>query len=162
MAAVYLETSFVSACVTERTDVGSVYRYQVSRQWWDAQAPLHDVFISAEVIAELSAPTYPQSSAALAWIGGIPLLDIDADAQGLAHVLVREKVMPGPARGDALHVAVCCVHAMDYMLTWNVRHLANMNKRRHLRRVCARCGYVGPEIITPDLLWEPGDGRERP
>ena len=62
--------------------------------------------------------------------------------------------MPSPAEeGDALHVAAAAVHAVEYMLSWNVKHLANLNKVKHLREVCRRAGYVPPTIVTPDLLW---------
>ena len=61
--------------------------------------------------------------------------------------------MPGPAaEGDALHVAATLVHRMDHLVTWNQRHLANQNKRTHLQVVCARLGYLLPEIVTPDLM----------
>ncbi len=62
--------------------------------------------------------------------------------------------MPGPeSSGDSLHVAAATVHSMQYLLTWNVKHLANVNKVRHLQEVCRRVGYLPPAIVTPDLLW---------
>jgi hypothetical protein len=154
MASVYLETSFISACVTNRTDAASVYRRQTSREWWQTQSSRHELFISAEVLAELSAPTYPASPEALEWANNLPLLDIDPEVRGFAEILVRERVMPSPVAGDALHVAAACVHAMDYLLSWNVRHLANPNKLTHLLTICIRAGFLPPRIITPDLLWE--------
>lgn len=65
--------------------------------------------------------------------------------------------MPAPVAGDAVHVAVACVHGLEYILSWNVRHLANPNKVAHLRAVCTRAGYAPPAIVTPDLLWETAD-----
>ncbi len=68
-------------------------------------------------------------------------------------MLVRERVMPAPAvGGDALHVAYCLVHRVDYLLTWNQRHLANPNKRTHLAVICARLNLLMPQIVTPDLM----------
>src|SRR5205085_6318242 len=52
MARVYLETSFISACVTNRTDVASLYRKQVSNEWWETQRSRHELFVSAEVTEE--------------------------------------------------------------------------------------------------------------
>ena len=157
MAEVYLETSFVSACVTDRTDPASIYRRQVSQDWWNTQAQQHMLLMSAEVVAELSHPEYPRSTEALDWVGEVPLLPLTEEVNGLAIVLVREKVMPGPVAGDAVHVAVAAAHGVDYMLTWNVRHLANPNKLEHLRTICLRVGIVPPRIVTPDLLWETED-----
>jgi hypothetical protein len=149
-----LETSFVSACVTTRTDISSLYRRQVSAEWWQTQRQRHELFVSAEVRDELSDPDYPLCSQALELIQGVPLLAMTEDVAGLARLLVRDKVMPAPVAGDAVHVASATVWAMDYMLSWNVRHLANINKVEHLRRVCRRVGYAPPLILTPDLLWD--------
>lgn len=154
MPRVYLETSFVSACVTQRRDLESQYRRAKSREWWTKQAPKYELYASLEVIDELASPGHRQRDAALKWIEAVPLLEINQDVLGLARVLVSEKAMPSPARGDALHVAVTAVWRVDYLLSWNVRHLANVNKKVHLQRACARCGYTAPEILTPDLLWE--------
>src|SRR5437773_101951 len=118
MPSVYLDTSFVSACVTTRTDTASLYRRDVSREWWASQGPRYERFVSAEVIAELSAPGYPRADEALGLISEIPLLAIDEEVRGLAQVLIHERVMPGPLAGDAIHVAVASWHAMDYLLSW--------------------------------------------
>src|SRR5262245_8532721 len=125
MATVYLETSFFSACVTTRQDVDSQSWRGRSLSWLKTQAPRHELFISAEVVAELSAPTYPNRDAALAFAAGIPLLSITAEVMALGQLLIDQKVMPGPLKGDAIHVAVAAYHHMEYLLSWNVKHLAN-------------------------------------
>ena len=154
MARVYLETSFVSACVTARDDTASAYRRQVSTTWWKEQRVRHELFVSQEVLAELSHPAFLQGSDATSLIHGVAVLPIIEEVRGLARILVREKVMPGPAAGDAIHVAISTVHRMEYVLTWNVRHLANANKLEHLRVICRRVGYISPQIVTPDILWD--------
>ncbi len=157
MARVYVETSYISACVTERTDTASSYRRQTSREWWNTQRLRHDVFVSEEVLAELAHADFRQSEQALEFSREVPILPITPEVRGLAQVLVREKVMPGPLTGDALHVSLATCHVMDYLLTWNVRHLANPNKIEHLQKICVRVGFVPPRIITPELLWESND-----
>jgi hypothetical protein len=157
MARVYLETSFFSACVTTRTDVESSYWKHESLGWLKTQSSKHELFISGEVLAELSQPSYGRSREALAFVVGISVLDVTPEVLGLATVLIKEKVMPGRLEGDAVHVAVAAFHRMDYMLTWNVKHLANRNKRTHLVKVCLRAAVTPPEIVTPSNLWEPED-----
>lgn len=159
MARVYLETSYVSACVSSRRDLASRYRRELSLEWWRVQSGRHSLFVSAEVIRELSSPSYPQRGRAVEFLRGIPLLSLDSEVEGLARFLIREKVMPGPVAGDALHVAVASWHEMEYMLTWNVKHLANPRKVRHLDTICLRFGLVAPRILTPDLLWEGEDEK---
>ena len=155
MARVYLETSFISACVTDREDAASVYRRDVSSRWWSEQRGRHEVSISAEVVAELSRVGFRRGIEALGLIRGVPLLDIDDHVRGVAEVFVRELVMPRPVGGDAIHIAVCCVRSIDCVLSWNVQHLANPSKAAHLRVICARMGLLTPAILTPDnYFWE--------
>lgn len=150
----YLETSFFSACVSNRRDAKSIARRDESRRWWVQQRRLHELFVSGEVVKELSAPKYPHRDEALALTAETGSLVVDDEVKGLAKILVREKTMPGPeGSGDAMHVAVAAAHRMDVMLSWNVKHLANRNKAVHLREVCRRIGVVPPEIITPDAYW---------
>jgi hypothetical protein len=151
---VYLETSFVSACVSTRTDPKSIYRRDTSVEWWSTQRKYHEIFVSEEVFKELSSPTYPNSARAMALIDGIPLLPLNEEVARIAELLIREKLMPQQLGGDTVHVAVATVHAMQYILSWNVRHLANPNKRERLKKVLFRLGRIAPEIMTPDLLWE--------
>lgn len=87
----------------------------------------------------------------------VPVLALDDDIRGLARIFVREKVMPGPLAGDAIHLAAECLDEMEYLPSWNVRHLANPNKLEHVRKVCLRLGVLPPRIVTPDLLWETDD-----
>jgi hypothetical protein len=157
MARVYLETSFVSACVSDRTDAASSYRRETSREWWERQRQQHRLFVSDEVVAELSDPAFPRSQAALDWIAGIESLAVAPEAIGFARVLVAEKAMPGPLKGDAIHVAVATVCSVDFVLSWNVKHLANPNKVEHLGKVCLRFGLLPPRIVTPEFLWEVDD-----
>lgn len=160
MSRVYLETSFFSACVWDRADVKSLAFQSESRRWWVQRRSSYQLFVSPEVIRELSDPAFTNRVDALQLAGECELLDITEDVRGLSRLLVREKVMPGPHdAGDAIHVAVAIVHACDFLLTWNVRHLANPNKVSHLRLVSLRAGFAVPELVTPEYLWEPDSGR---
>jgi hypothetical protein len=155
VASVYLETSFFSECATIRTDPIDVGRRATSLRWWGKQAHKFDLFVSREVIRELSSPGFPATvrGAALDMTRGLSALELTAEVADLAEVLVNQRVMPGPAtEGDAMQVAASIVHRMDYLLTWNQRHLANPNKRTHLAVLCARLNFSAPQIVTPDLL----------
>src|SRR3990172_5888249 len=143
MARVYLETSFFSMCVTSRTGDLDIGRRASSNLWWQTQAKHHDLFISPEVVRELSAPTFPNRDQALAMLSGLSVLEFTSEVIDVADLLVSEKIMPAPAvEGDALHLAVAIVHRMDYLLTWNVKHLANPNKRTHLAALLMRLGLA--------------------
>ncbi len=150
MAKEYLETSFVSACVTNRTSLRSVYERESSLLWWDREADRHDLFASDEVLNELSRPEYPRRDAALRFIQGVPVVPTTESMIEFAEVLIERMVMPKPIGGDALHVATAVVAGMGFVVTWNVRHLANPNKVLHLHAVCVEHGYICPRILRPD------------
>jgi len=159
VAKVYVETSFFSACVSRRTDPKTAGWRVTSNEWWATEAKRHELFISGEVIRELSVPTFPNVSTALEMVKGLSLLDLVGEVEDLADLLVIQRVMPGPATsGDALHVAAATIYGMDYILTWNVKHLANPNKRTHFGIICMRLGLAAPMLITPDLLQETENG----
>ncbi len=78
--------------------------------------------ISEEVIAELSAPGFMHGPEALEVLAGLKIAELSPEVQGLASLLVKEKVMPGPSTsGDAIHVAAATLYATDYLLGWNVK-----------------------------------------
>lgn len=152
MAKVYLETSFFSACVTGRRDVRSRYWKDSSIAWLANAADEHRLYISPEVISELSVATFAHRDEALALTAGCEVLMIDRNVLAVAEMMIKQKSMPGPLRGDAIHMAAAAVHGMDYVLSWNVKHLANPNKRIHLAKVLALAGHIAPLVVTPDLI----------
>ena len=155
MAEVYVETSFFGACVTDRSSEKIIGWRASSNEWWMTQRKHHDIFISGEVIRELSAADFPNRDRAMALLARLNVPDLTSEVEQLADLMVREKVMPAPAiGGDAAHVAAAVAHRMDYILTWNVKHPANPNKRAHFAVICMRLGLVPPQIVTPDMLQE--------
>lgn len=155
MSSVYLETSFFSECCTIRTSEIARGRRATSQNWWADYASMFDLYISGEVVRELSSSDFPQEvrGPALAMLRGLTLLPTTPEVVSFAEMVVDERVMPGPANaGDALHVALSVVHEMDYLLTWNQKHLANPNKRTHLTILAARARLRLPELVTPDLM----------
>jgi len=153
VAKVYLETSFFSACVSNKTGEKIAGWRASSNEWWNTRRTEHELFISGEVLVELSDPEYANSERALKMLEGLTVLEMTREIEQFADLLVKEKVMPGPSvSGDAVHVAAAAMHHMDFILTWNVKHLANINKRTHLAVICMRAGLVPPTIVTPDML----------
>jgi len=70
----------------------------------------------------------------------------------LARKLVSQGAIPTKAVEDALHVAVATAHGMDYLLTWNCKHIANAAMRQAIERVCRDARYEPPVICTPEEL----------
>ena len=77
---------------------------------------------------------------------------MNEEALYLARELVQKGPIPETAMEDALHVALATVHGMDYLLTWNCRHIANAEMRKGVASVCLFQGYEAPVISTPEEL----------
>jgi hypothetical protein len=84
----------------------------------------------------------------------MPLLDASHEVLGLAGRLLTERGMPAKARIDALHVATAAVHGMDYLLSWNCKHIANATLRSRIESICRTAGFEPPVICTPLELVE--------
>lgn len=84
------------------------------------------------------------------WLPEIPVTD---EALEVAEIYIRHHLMPEGAGGDALHLALASLHEVDYLLTWNIRHLANPNKVDHMAVINRRLGLLSPVIVSPDMLW---------
>lgn len=85
-------------------------------------------------------------------IDGLPRLDITDEAVRLAATLVEDGAMPPKAADDALHLAIAAVHGIDFLLTWNCRHLANAEGMIAMARVLTAEGFRVPIVCTPDEL----------
>jgi hypothetical protein len=81
-------------------------------------------------------------------------LDLTPECSLLTQRLLRKGGLPSRASTDASHIATAAVHGMDFLLTWNCRHIANAVLIPRLRSIMAEEGYVSPEICTPPQLLE--------
>ena len=128
---------------------------QITLEWWDTARQNYELFTSALVIKEASAGNQAAAERRLSALGDIPKLDVNDQAEKLAELLIVDGGIPTAARIDAFHVAAAAVHKMDYLLTWNCRHMSNAVKRPIIRSICMNAGYVCPEMCTPiELLTE--------
>lgn len=152
---VYLETSVISYLVSRPSrDLIIVANQQTTQEWWLTRRQYFDLFISQLVTQEVSAgdPILAQQRQQL--LQGIPLLELREDALNLATALVSKGPLPSKAAEDALHLAVATVNGMDYLLTWNFKHLANATMRFQIERACRLNGYEPPIICAPLELME--------
>jgi predicted nucleic acid-binding protein len=148
---VYVETTVFSFYHDQRE--ASAYRRKITRDWWRTQRRYYDVFTSYFALREVSEPGYPGWRKVAALVRRQAMLAVPQEIAGIVSVYVDNHVMPAGDAGDAAHLAVASYHAVDYLLTWNCRHLANANKFEHIRKVNRRLGLLTPELVTPEQLF---------
>lgn len=90
----------------------------------------------------------------LSVLATLPEVPVSDAAKNLANTLIVKNALPAKARVDALHVAIAATNGIDYLLTWNCRHLANAMLRAKIEQICRNYGYNPPIICTPKELIE--------
>ncbi len=152
---IYLETSVIGYLTSRISrELVTAANQQVTREWWDDHRGDFDLFISQFVVHECKAGDQDAAHERLEIIAEIPELDVTDDAKVLAKKLVANVPLPDKAEIDALHVAVATVHGIDYLLTWNCKHIANAALRHQIEAVCRDHGFEPPTICTPQELLE--------
>jgi hypothetical protein len=149
---IYLETTIPSYLTawTSRDLVRAAHQ-QITREWW-ARRDVFELFSSRLVVQECQAGDPKAAADRLKALAGVPLLEQTPDAAALAEALVSEVPLPERAAADALHIAIATVHGVDYLLTWNCTHIANVTLRPQIEAVCRAAGYEPPLICTPEEL----------
>lgn len=152
-AKVYIETSVVSYLTARPSKNAFIARYQQATQdWWQLRRHDFDLFTSLLVINEASAGDQQMAQQRLQVLATIPLVDLKQEARDLAHQLIDRGPLPAKAADDALHIALAAVHGLDYLLTWNCKHIANAEMRQPLIRICSAAGFTAPVTCTPEEL----------
>jgi hypothetical protein len=150
---VYLETSVLSALFDLRSDPVCQVQHQETKEWHEREGRYYDLYVSALVLDELRGGKYDHQQEAVSFARGLSLLSIDDEVLGVARVYADHLVMPQDNLGDAVHLAVASVNEVDYLLTWNCKHLANPNKVRRIAEINRRLGLMVPVIATPAMLY---------
>jgi len=151
---VYIETTIVSYLTARpaRTILAAA-RQQITTDWWEYRRHIFDLFSSEVVVREASRGDTEAAQRRLKVLRVLPLLAVDQRVTEIAAILVERGLIPAVAVDDALHIALCVVHGMDYLLTWNCAHIANAEIQVPMANVVAQVGYVLPTICTPDELF---------
>ena len=150
---VYVETSVVSYLTARATSNLLAAAWQTATaEWWDLHKLRFELCTSALTIEEAGRGSQEAAARRLEALGGIAMLPITDAAVDLAEVLIRRRALPASALNDAIHIAVSAVHGVEYLLTWNFRHLANAETKPLVREIIELQGYPSPEICTPSEL----------
>ncbi len=123
---VYVESSVISYLVARPSrDVVVAAHQAITETWWQSQRAEFDLFVSSLVIQEISRGDAAASEKRLQAVENIPLLATSAEAQRLAEDLLAKGAVPANSEEDALHIAIAAAGGMEFLLTWNFRHINN-------------------------------------
>lgn len=147
---VYIETTIISYLTAWRSpQLVMAANQEMTRDWWDDERDNFDLYISEAVVQEASAGDPAAAQRRLEVLQKLSELPITDEARDLAKILIESTPLPEKASVDAVHIATATVNGMDYLLTWNCRHIANATLRYSMSEICLAAGYVMPIICTP-------------
>ena len=154
-ATVYLETTIPSYLAARPSrDLVTAAHQQITLEWWHARRASFQAYVSELVLQEVAFGDADLARRRLDFLAGIASLAVTAPAQTLATRLLSGGLLPAKAAADALHIAIAAAHGIDYLLTWNIRHLANATMRRQIEDACRGAGHTAPVLCTPEELME--------
>lgn len=149
---VYVETSIISYLTSRASrNLISAARQQLTQVWWDNRLK-YDLYISEVVSRECAAGDPDSARKRLDAIDGLAFLRLTTEAIEISKALVARGIIPKKAAEDALHISIATVHAMDFLLTWNCKHIANPEIQKRIALYLEEQGLFLPFICTPDEL----------
>ena len=106
----------------------------------------------AEPARELERVPEPHRTAYLKLVAPLEQVDLTEEAAILAEGYISRGIFHRKYIGDAVHVAVASFHKIDYLVTWNFGHLANVRRQARIRLFNTAAGFFVPQIVTPEFL----------
>jgi predicted nucleic acid-binding protein len=153
---IYLETSVIGAYL----DNGEPFRRDLTIRWWEHEMSEYRAVISPLVVRELERVPEPHASAYLKLVEGLPEVELTDEVAILADGYISRGIFHRKYIADAMHVAAASFHKIDYLVTWNFGHLANVRRQARIRLFNTAAGFFVPMIVTPEFLVSEGTEKE--
>ena len=152
-SSVYVESSVISYLTARPSrDVVKSARQTLTVEWWQSSQAEFNIFVSTLVRKEIAAGDPVAAAQRLAIIQDTALLGVSSEAERIADALISEKALPDNSQEDALHIGIAAAHGMDYLLTWNFKHINNAKKKSHVIGVVQNLGFFCPMLCSPEEL----------
>lgn len=145
---IYLETSAIGAYL----DAGDPFRRDLTIRWFEHELSEYRPFISQLVERELERIDEPHRSGYMKIIEPLERLEFSDEAAILAEGYISRGIFHRKFMADAFHVALASIHKIDYLVTWNFGHLANVRKQARIKLFNTAAGFFSPVIVTPEFL----------
>jgi hypothetical protein len=150
---VYIESSIISYLTSHPSrDVVISARQVITENWWLNQRSNFDLFVSALVIQEVSKGDQDAAERRLNAVADIPLVGASQDALLLSEALLIRGAVPKTSEEDALHISIAAASGIDFLLTWNFKHINNVHTKAAISAVIEAYGFVCPVLCSPEEL----------
>ncbi len=144
----YLETSVIGAYL----DNGEPFRRDLTIRWWEHELAEYLAYSSILVRRELEQLSEPHRTGYLKLIAPRKTLELAEEVAILADSYISRGIFHRRFIADALRDAFDSYHKIDYLVTWNFGHLANVRRQARIRLFNTAAGFFVPMIVTPEFL----------
>ena len=150
---VYVESSVISYLASRPSrDLVTAARQTITLEWWEERRRQCEVYISTLVEEEISRGDSSAAKRRLAYVAEIPALEVTDQASVLAKDLLKQGAVPKNSAEDALHIGIAAATGMEYLLTWNFKHINNAETKTMIAKVIEAHGFVSPVLCSPEEL----------
>ena len=121
-----------------------------------------DAVLSNTVFEEIGGCSPTMQDKLLAHIAGIrfELQDINETVLFLSRKIIDDKILPPRSVNDGLHIAAAVVAGCDYLVSWNMRHIANVRTNKGMRLFTISEGFKEIMLLPPSMLHLGGEADE--
>jgi hypothetical protein len=152
---VYIETTIISYLTAKPSrDLIIAAHQQTTSEWWTNVRPRVECFVSPFVIDEASRGNDEYARKRLEAIADFSVLTVEPEITNLAEQYFSALQIPDKAKIDSFHLAIAAWHQIDYVLSWNCKHIASGRVQKMLQETNARLGIYTPIVCTPEELME--------
>ena len=153
MKTVYIESSVISYLTARPSrDVVTAARQAITLEWWEEHKTQYEIFLSELVLEEIGSGDSSATQRRLRMVENVPILETTGNAIGLSKLLIAEKAIPETSTEDALHIAIAAVQGMDFLLTWNFKHINNANTKEKIAGIITDSHFKSPVLCSPEEL----------
>jgi len=151
---VYLESSVISYLTARQSnDILKLAKQKLTKDWWKTRNQ-YDLFVSQTVIDEITRGDPAAAERRVQAIAEIECLAWVQTVDDLVDALVDSRAVPPEFRDDAFHIAIAAIHTIDYLLTWNQKHIVNKHQQRRIDEVVQSFQFTPSLLLTPEQFWE--------
>ncbi len=152
---VYVETTVVSYLVARPSNnITLAARQRATRQLWNDYSNNFEFIVSDIVITEIRQGNETAAQRRIDAVAGLTVLNLSPETVVLAQDLITSGAVPKESQTDAQHIAVAVVYGIEYLTSWNYKHIVNETKRQHIDQVCRAAGYQPTTLCPPIELIE--------
>lgn len=150
---IYIETSVVSDLTARPSNHPvNAARQRATKEWWETQSANFELVSSTITEEEADQGDKEAARQRGETLQDMRILSPTDDVHSLVDSLLDSQAIPRTSQDDAYHVAIAAVNDIDYLLTWNQKHIVGPTARSRIRATCEREGYRCPGIYRPDEL----------